>query len=89
MKKIDWLFVFILGLIILISVEIFLSLFMIIGNVLTLMWALAFWFISATIYSYLGLWIYHRWTNRYDRDAQVVCCVFFGTAVGILFRLLS
>lgn len=89
MKKIDWTGVFIWGLIILISVEIFLSLFMIIGNVLTLMWALAFWFISATIYSYLGLWIYHRWTNKHDRDVQVVCSIFFGTAVGILIRLLS
>lgn len=89
MKKIDWTGVFIWGLIILISVEIFLSLFMIIGNVLTLMWALMLWFVSGTIYSNIALWVYHRVFHRYDRDAQVVCCVFFGTAVGILFRLLS
>lgn len=89
MKKIDWLGPFIWGLIILISIEIFLSLFMIIGNVLTLMWALAFWFMSATIYSYLGLWMFHKLMHRYDQDVRVVCCIFFGTAVGLLFRLLS
>ena len=89
MKKIDWLYAFIWGLIILISVEILLSLLMIVGNVLTLMWALAYWFMSATIYSRVGLWMFHDLMHRYDQDVRVVCCIFFGTAVGLLIRLLS
>ena len=89
MKKINWTGVFIWALIILISVEIILGLFMVIGNVLTLMWNLAFWFFSATVYSVLALWMLHDLMHVYDRDAWAVCCVFFGTAMGLLFRLLS
>ena len=89
MKKIDWTGAFIWGLIILISVEIFLSLFMIVGNVLTLMWALVLWFLSGTIYSGLALWMLHDLMHVYDRDEFAVCCIFFGTAMGLLFRLLS
>ena len=89
MKKIDWTGVFIWGLIIVLSLEIFLSLFMILGNVWALMKALMLWFVAGTAYSYLGLWMFHDLMHVYDRDTHVVSCVFFGTAVGTLLGLLA